>query len=70
MRFTVILVICLVIASACALKTKKMTTATANRLNEIKKTNSWASILLNLAELHMTAKGPLDELVAAIEDTV
>jgi hypothetical protein len=25
---------------------------------------------MNLAELHMMAKGPLDELVAAIEDTV
>jgi hypothetical protein len=70
MKFTVVLVIALVICSSAALKPKKMTSAQASKINEIRKGNSWASILLTLAELHVTAKGPLDELVAAIEDTI
>jgi hypothetical protein len=70
MKFTVILVIALVVCSTEALKPKKMTSVQAARLAEIKKGNSWASILLNLAELHMAAKGPLEELIQAIEDTI
>jgi len=70
MKFTVVLVIALVLCSTAALKPKKMTSVQASRIAEIKKTNSWAGILLNLAELHMTAKGPLEELIQAIEDTI
>ena len=39
-------------------------------MNELKKGSFWAGILLNLAELHMMSRGPLDELVQAIEDTI
>lgn len=32
--------------------------------------NKWSSIILSLSELHLSSKGPLDELVNAIQDVL
>jgi hypothetical protein len=58
MKFTLIVILALV-ACSFALKPKKATPATVAKLAEIKKGKSWASIILNLAELHLKAKGPV-----------
>jgi hypothetical protein len=44
--------------------------AQAKRVGEIKKSGTWGGILLKLAELHMMSKGPFEELLSAIEDTI
>jgi len=32
----------------------------------LRKTKSWGKVALDLAELHMLAKGPLDDLLTAL----
>jgi hypothetical protein len=70
MKFTLIVILALVICSSQALRTRRLSNVQVARIEEIKRSNSWAGILLNLAELHMAAKGPIEELVAAIADTI
>lgn len=70
MKISFLVLLALVLISCSALKAKKLSTSQQSRIGEIRKSNTWAGILMNLAELHMMAKGPLDDLVAAIQDTV
>jgi len=39
-------------------------------MDNLKKGNSWGSFLMNLAEMHTLAQGPLDELVVAIQEVI
>lgn len=69
----VIAVVCfaLLIASSFAVGVhNKMTNAQINKMNSLKNNKSWSSIIMNLAELHMMAQGPLDELIAAVNDVI
>lgn len=69
----VIAVVCfaLLIASSCAVGVhNKMTNAQLNKMNALKADKGWSSIIINLAELHLMAEGPLDELIAAIEEVI
>lgn len=69
MKFTVVLIMALAITSY-ALTPKKVSLAQKQQIDEIKKSNSWAHILINLAELNLMAKGPVDDLIEAIQDCV
>ena len=65
MKYTALIVLVLAVSSF-ALAPKKISATQKNQLNEIRKGNTWASVMINLAELHMMSKGPLEELVQAI----
>lgn len=48
-----------------------MTHATKMAIEKLRNTKgSWASFLVNLAEVHVTSGGPLDELLEAIEEVI
>eukprot|EP01006_Ploeotia_vitrea_P049790 TRINITY_DN67376_c0_g3_i2.p2 TRINITY_DN67376_c0_g3~~TRINITY_DN67376_c0_g3_i2.p2 ORF type:complete len:113 (+),score=9.24 TRINITY_DN67376_c0_g3_i2:36-374(+) len=49
---------------------KSLTNAQIRRIENLKKTNTWGATLMNLAELHLAAGGPIDGLVAAIEEVI
>lgn len=66
MKFSLIVLVAILLASTYAIKPKGVTGAQQARIAEIKKTNSWAAVVLNLAELNLMAKGPIEELVEAI----
>lgn len=67
MKFTVALIALLCISNVFAVK---LTNSQMQKIDNLKNGNTWGSIMLNLAELHMLGQGPLDELVGAINDLV
>jgi len=70
MKFTIALIAVLLISSVMSIKPYRLSNAQMEKIDKLKNGNTWASILLNLAELHMLAEGPLEELIGAIHDVV
>jgi ABC-type transporter Mla subunit MlaD len=48
----------------------KLSTAQVKQIENVKSQVTWGKVILELAELHMFAKGPLDELLTAIQNLI
>jgi len=60
----------LLILTANAAKMHKTGYVSAAHINELRKGNTWASLIMELAEMHMLAKGPFEDLVVAIQAVI
>jgi hypothetical protein len=71
MKFAAIVLLCLFVSTlGLGLNKKKLTSATTKQIDALKKNKSWGKVALDMAELHMLAKGPLDDLLTALQNLV
>jgi hypothetical protein len=70
MKFLVVCLAVLLVCSQAVSVHKSLTNSQVKRMDNLKKGNTWGSFLMELAELHTLAQGPLDELIAAIQEVI
>jgi hypothetical protein len=70
MKAVLIATLLLVSAFSLGVNHHKLTSAQTKQIESIRKDNTWGKIILDLSEMHMLAKGPLDELLSAISNLV
>jgi len=70
MRVSIVLLFALVATTAFAAESRMKMAATAKKIAAIKQQGGWASIILDMAELHVRNSHPLDELKAALADVI
>jgi len=64
------IVFALMVVASMAVTTSHISSAQEKKINDLVHDKKWASIIMNLAELHLMAQGPIDTLVSAIQDVI
>lgn len=67
---SVAIVFALMVVAATATSNLAHSSTTKQKIQDLVQDKKWASIIMNLAELHLMAQGPIDTLVSAIQDVI
>lgn len=70
MRVTAVIMLALLATTTLAVQSKMRTAATAKKIDAIKAQGGWASIVLDMAEIHARNSHPLDELKEALRNVI
>jgi hypothetical protein len=65
-----ILIASLLIVCSLATTHRAMTNAELNKIETLKKSGTWGGYMIELAEMHLMAQGPVDALITGIEEVL